>query len=180
MVDIWRYNQLNKLPTHERLKEALWYCPDTGRFVWLISRPKIVKGTFAGNTKNSRVPYILIGLDGKQYYAHRLAWLYMTGKEPKEMIDHKDGNGLNNKWLNLREANKSQNARNCKVKSNSKSGVKGISKNRKGYLVKVCLGTYSTMEEALEVYNKAISQFYGDFARLSENLEVQPIAAGNA
>lgn len=162
---------MNKLPTLKRLKEILWYDPNTGVFIWLITRPKIKKGTIAGNTKKSRVPYILIGIDGKQYYGHRLAWLYMTGIEPKEMVDHRDGNGLNNKWDNLREANKSQNARNCKVKSNSKSGVKGISKNRKGYLVKVCLGTYATMEEAVEVYNKAISQFYGEFARFSENIE---------
>ena len=42
------------------------------------------------------------------YRAHRLAFLYMKGYIPK-LIDHKDRNGLNNKWNNLREANKSTN-----------------------------------------------------------------------
>lgn len=168
MGNFQRYDQLNKLPTLERLKEMLWYCPNTGIFIWLKSKQKINIGAIAGNTKKSRVPYILIGLDNKQYYGHRLAWLYMTGNEPKEMIDHKDGNGLNNKWENLREATKCQNARNSKVKCTSKTGIRGISKNREGYLVKLCIGTYPTIEEAVEAYNSAVIQFHGEFSRLAE------------
>lgn len=85
-----------KLPSYERLRELLYYVPKEGIFYSMKTNKQI------GSTKNSRVPYILVGIDGKQYYGHRLAWLYMTGEEPKDIVDHKDGNGLNNKWENLR------------------------------------------------------------------------------
>lgn len=162
--------QKMKLPTRNRLFELVYYVPETGIFYSIKTNKQI------GSTKNSRVPYVLIGIDGKQYYAHRLAWVYMTGEEPKDIIDHKDGNGLNNKWENLREANKRQNAANSKVKSTSKLGVRGISKNREGYLVRICLGTYETLEEAIKVYNEAMFYHHGEFAKLSVKPEQQPNA----
>lgn len=151
-----------KLPSTERLKQLFWYDPNTGIFI------RLKDGSIAGSTKQSRVPYVLICVDGKQYYAHRLAWVYMTGSEPKGLVDHKDTNSLNNKWENLREATKSQNGLNSKVRSTNKLGVKGISKNKQGFLVRICLGTYDTLEEAIEVYNAAIMQHFGEFAKLSE------------
>lgn len=53
----------------------------------------------------------MIGIDGKRYLAHRLAWFYVTGYWP-ELIDHVDGNRSNNAWSNLREANKLINQQN--------------------------------------------------------------------
>lgn len=158
-------SQKLKLPTYNRLKELIYYIPETGIFYSIKTNKQI------GSTKKSRVPYVLIGIDGKQYYAHRLAWVYMTGEEPKGIIDHKDNDGLNNKWKNLREATKSQNGINSKVRSTNKLGVKGISKNRQGYLVRICLGTYDTLEEAIEVYNSAILQHFGEFANFSKMSE---------
>ena len=68
---------------------------------------------------------MIIGINGKIYRAHRLAWLYMTGKWPKEEIDHKDTNSLNDKIENLRICNDFQNKANRKTPSTNKTGFKG-------------------------------------------------------
>jgi prefoldin subunit 5 len=151
----------------EYLKSILHYDFETGLFTWLVNKSFRCKiGDIAGRFNDSM--HRCICIDGKQLYAHRLAWLWMTGEWPKNLIDHKDNNPSNNKWENLREATRSQNGKNSKVRITNKLGIKGISKNRSGYLVRICLGTYDTIEEAIEVYNKAILKYYGEFAKLSE------------
>ena len=65
--------------TQERLKEVLHYNPETGIFVWEHSTPYVSAGTTAGWIDNG---YIRIYVDGKEYKAHRLAFLYMEGYFP--------------------------------------------------------------------------------------------------
>jgi hypothetical protein len=64
--------------TQERLKSLLNYNPETGEFTWLVNRRGAWAGEIAGYPKHtgSGKVYIIIGIDGKKYYAHRLAWLY--------------------------------------------------------------------------------------------------------
>ena len=76
--------------TQEQLMKVLNYYPDTGIFTWKISLSNRTKvSSNAGTHKNNG--YIRINIDGYFYYAQRLAWLYMTGDWPKELIDHKNG-----------------------------------------------------------------------------------------
>lgn len=109
--------------TQAQLKEILTYNPDTGDFVWKNGRP-------AGSTKNIKRPnrtpisYIIVGVRGRNYRAHRLAWLYMTGEFPATFLDHKDGDGLNNRWGNLRLATPRQNGYNT---ANYGRYMKGVS-----------------------------------------------------
>jgi hypothetical protein len=51
---------------------------------------------------------------------------YLLGAGVGDVIDHVDGNGLNNTRSNLRKCTRSENAKNAKLKSNSKSGIKGV------------------------------------------------------
>jgi hypothetical protein len=102
--------------TQSRLKQILTYNSETGIF-HRISNNKIA----GGKTGNG---YILIGIDKKQHYAHRLAWLYMTGEMPVNLIDHKNMDKADNRFSNLREATYSQNIANKKCMS--KSGFKGV------------------------------------------------------
>lgn len=64
---------------------------------------------------------------GKQYIVHRTIYEMHHGKIAKGMlIDHIDGNPRNNRIENLRMVTPSENQRNCKRKSNNKSGVTGL------------------------------------------------------
>lgn len=92
-----------------------------------------------------------------------------------ELIDHGDGNGLNNRKSNLRMANKSLNAANSKVRSDNKSGYRCVYKNPKGrYYAQITvmgktvnIGTFDTKELAAKAYNKVALQCFGEFARLN-------------
>jgi len=110
--------------THRRLLEALRYDPETGLFWWLERAKKRRLDKPAGSRHNKG--YWQINVDAKPQLAHRLAWFYMTGKWPKDEVDHEDRDKTNNRWLNLRPATHKQNAENVAVRKHSKSGVKGV------------------------------------------------------
>ena len=159
--------------TAERLRELLEYDPVTGRFWWRVSRGSVQDGALAG-ALGVKDRYLQIRIDGRLYYCHRLAWLYMTGTWPAGRLDHRDLNGHNNRWENLRPATHSQNIHNTKARKNSRSGIKGVSYNpkRKRWEARIMqdgrtihLGRYLTKEEAAEAYRLAALARYGDFAR---------------
>lgn len=76
---------------------------------------------------NATREYIVVDLGqyGREY-AHRLAYFWVHGEWPPNLMDHRDNNGLNNAWDNLRPATYSQNGFNTKVNSRNKSGVTGV------------------------------------------------------
>lgn len=120
--------------TQDRLKELLHYDPDTGIFRWKIRKPytSIKPGQKAGKTTQG---YNHIGIDGKGYKAARLAFLYMEGYFPENLVDHENQITTDDRWENLREASKQCNARNSKIQSNNTSGVKGVGKENKKWKV---------------------------------------------
>lgn len=114
--------------TQKRLKEILTYNKESGIFVWKKKTSsksnRTVVGDIAGSvTKNG---YIVIKIDGKLHFAHRLAWLYINGIIPKEQIDHKDHDRTNNRILNLREATHRENMKNLSKRKNNKTGIMGV------------------------------------------------------
>lgn len=136
------------------LRSILHYNPETGSFIWLVKiGSNDLIGSFAGSVTNRG--YISIGIKDKRYMAHRLAWLYMTGFWPKDQIDHINGNKNDNRWLNLREADNSQNQHNRKANANNSLGVKGVSRHGSRYRAYASvngkrhhIGTYATIDEA--------------------------------
>ena len=146
--------------TAKRVQEVLQYNQETGVFTWKRKLSNTIHiGDVAGNFR--KTGYVCIQVDGKIYFAHRLAWLYMTGEMPIGEVDHKIG--LGNQWSNLRDGNKSQNMQNKrKAHLNNKStGILGVSyhKKRKKYTAqigvggkKIHLGEYKTAEEAQSAY----------------------------
>ena len=90
----------------DTLKKIFHYNPDTGIFTRLrtnktIENPNPLSGyieiTFCRNYQQ------------KTYKAHRLAWLYMTGINPTDQIDHINGIRNDNRWVNLRECTNREN-----------------------------------------------------------------------
>jgi hypothetical protein len=158
-----------------RLRELLHYDPETGIFTW-IGRSRgsnIVLGTPAGTSEGSD-GYIRIGIDGKQYRAHRLAWLYMTGEWPSEEVDHEHGDRADNRWEKIREATRVQNMRNKTLYKNNFTKMKGVGRIGNKFRARITvdgktihLGCYDTKEEASAVYAEASAKFFGEFARVA-------------
>jgi hypothetical protein len=93
------------------LKQVFLYDPKSGEFRWKIDqRPRGKAGALAGYMTHG---YVKISYRGKKHYAHRLAFLYMTGEVPKE-IDHINQCRSDNRWSNLRASNRRQNLANVK------------------------------------------------------------------
>ncbi len=114
-----------KTLTQEYLKEILHYNPLTGIFKNRLTRnSRSLKGSVAGYITVRG--YEVIGIKGKIYQSHRLAWLYMEGYFPENEIDHEDRNPSNNKFDNLRVASHMCNMRNKGMYSANKSGITGV------------------------------------------------------
>jgi hypothetical protein len=63
---------------------------------------------------------------GREYYAHRVAWALHTGAWPKGEIDHINGDKADNRIANLREVTKVENSRNMPLPANNTSGHIGV------------------------------------------------------
>ena len=115
--------------TQKRLKELFYYNKTIGIFIRIKDVGKKVKrGDLAGTLKKDG--YIKMFIDGKNYYAHRLIWLYVKGELPKEQIDHINGNKSDNTFNNLREVSRSENAKNQPINTNNTSGFIGVYWNK--------------------------------------------------
>lgn len=163
-----------KILSAQRLQEVLSYCGETGEFHWLVSpSPQVRKGSLAGNIKPDGYRQIMIF--GKNYRAHRLAWLYVTGEWPASIIDHKNMDRADNRWENLRLATKSTNAANSKLRVDNTSGHKGI--HFLDWLGKWVVyvgsrpnnyvGVYFELSDAIRARDEASRKRYGEFARAS-------------
>lgn len=166
------------LPTQELLLQLLTYSPSTGKLLW-NERPiemfktsractiwnKKYSGKEAGtisNVKNSDLQYIHISINNKIYRAHMLIWIMIHGNI-EGIIDHIDGNGLNNILINLRDISQSKNIRKCKMRKNNSSGHRGVTLTESGrYAVcimidrkKIHLGRYDDIQYASMIYSTA-------------------------
>jgi hypothetical protein len=108
-----------------------------------------------------------------RFYESNVIWFLRNGEWPDGIVEHKDGNPLNNLANNHRIANYSENACNCKTYSNNTTGVKGVYARPNGYwqvtinkdYKRVYLGTYKSLETAKIVRKLAEQRFHGEFAR---------------
>lgn len=125
------------------------------------------------NTVNGNKKYIRLSICKKHIYLHQAIFIYHHGYLPK-YIDHVNGNSLDNRIENLREANQSLNIANSILSKANTSGYKGvvwrkdtnkwaaqITKNRKNY----SLGSFENIEDAANAYKIASKNMFGEFAR---------------
>jgi hypothetical protein len=158
--------------TAERLRDLLHYDPDTGVWSWLVRQGRACVGATAGWVRADG--YRQIRVDGRAYRAHRLAFLYMTGRWPPRLVDHKNVVPGDDRWCNLRPATESQNQHNRGRAATNTSGLKGasFSKHTRKWLAQIAvrgvrkyLGYFDTPEEAHAAYVAASQQHHGEFAR---------------
>jgi hypothetical protein len=99
------------------------------------------------------------------------------------VVDHIDGNKLNNHRANLRICSVKENSRNRGKQRNNKSGFKGVSKYRDSWVAtirkdgkSIYLGLHKTPEEAHEIYCLAADMLHGDFANHGTDSSLEPSA----
>lgn len=92
------------------------------------------------------------------------------------LVDHRNGNGLDNRRSNLRQATQRDNCRNVLVRPGSTSPFKGVSAHRdtgrwrsRIFIAgrEIALGVYVTEEQAAQAYDAAARKHFGEFATLN-------------
>lgn len=147
--------------TYEDAKSLLSYDKQTGVVRWRsfvnnACRDTLVAGSSAGHK------YVRVRVRGRQYYAHRLAFLLVTGEWPNGFVDHIDGNKLNNSWSNLRDVSQVVNQQNIKARPAKSSDLPlgvYLPKDKRRYKAqirvngkRISIGYFDTAEQAGAAY----------------------------
>lgn len=168
-----RRSDIKPLPSLERLNELFTYDPLTGELRWKSIPEKFHRakvGDLAGTI--GQKGYLVVGIGRVYYLAHRIIWKMMTGSDPIDQIDHEDTNRLNNRWLNLREADNRKNRHNTKLARNNTSGVKGVcwDKSHKAWAATIDrkrIGRFKDKQDAIAARMKAAEELHGPFMRVA-------------
>lgn len=145
--------------TRETLRKHFTYSPESGKFhrillldAWGNETPIFKEaGTIHENG------YVFVQVFSQTMKAHRLAFLYMTGEHP-EFVDHINGGRSDNRWINLRDVSRNENAKNRCIGSNNTSGALGVtwfSQTRQWRArinvngVRYSLGLFDTFDDAV-------------------------------
>ena len=184
---IYTGSEMTKL-TADRLKEVLIYDPDTGLFSHRIDRGKhkhIKAGTIVGSVHSEG--YVVIDVDRKLYFAHRLAWLYMHGEHPVADIDHINGDRSDNRASNIRVATRSENMPNVsRASKRNSSGLLGAHKYRDKWSASISingarkhLGVFDSAEDASAAYLERKAEMH-PFSTITYTEAVKAAASGVA
>jgi len=179
----------------ELIRISLRYDPETGELFW----NKRYEDTFSAtkrfsqaglaaiwNSKYADKPaFTSVGARGyrhgkfnrKDFTLHRVAFLLQNGEWPKECVDHINGDKLDNRWSNLREASRAQNTWNSRGYSKTSPYI-GVSWNTRAriYIASICkdgkyfyIGRSKDPEALARKRDQLAKQFFGDYARLNFN-----------
>ena len=145
--------RFKKLPDLDYIKSILDYDPETGVFTWKVKMSsKQNVGDEAGSVDNKG--YRILGIRKSNFKAHRIAYYYVTGCDPREsQVDHKNRDKNDNRFDNLRLTDNSGNQHNrgrtgVHFHKASQRYTAAVSFNK----VKHYLGLFDTVFEALCAY----------------------------
>lgn len=158
------------LISQELLHELFEY--RDGYLYWKNSKGSRVRPDRRAGTVND-TGYLRVDLFGKHFRVHRLIYLMFHGRLPK-ILDHINGNKLDNRIENLRPATAAQNKFNSVKPKTNKSGIKNVfwNKQLKKWTVSMSVknkakyfGSYETIEEAAQVAQQKRNELHKEFAR---------------
>lgn len=148
---------------------------DDGDFARLAQFPWHV--IFSGQ---SHVYAMRIRADRSHSLMHREILGLPSTKQDKRVVDHIDGNPLNNCRANLRICTRAENNRNCnRVQRTSMAGLKGVrlTKSGKRWEARISfdgrlrsLGCFPLKESAGAAYDRAARELFGEFAAPNSEL----------
>lgn len=122
----------------EHFKSCFIYDQDTGVLTWRRRPLEHFKNSHGCNTWNTKFAgkvagskdadgYLVVKIDFKSHRVHRVIWEMCNGPIPNgKKIDHEDHDRENNRLSNLRLTDEAGNAKNCSLRSDSKSGICGV------------------------------------------------------
>lgn len=153
--------------------ERLSYNPETGVFIWIKNNKSGRKLIGKDPTSANNHGHLKICISGYRYYAHRIAWFFVTGDQPN-VIDHINGDPSDNRFCNLRNCTQAENMMNHGCKTN-KSGLPcGVTVTPAGrYRARIehngqvfRMGMFSTAEQAEAAYLNKRSELFKEFHRV--------------
>ena len=167
-----KHPALNVDYIEDRLRADL----QSGRLWWVDAskyhRPLV--GKEAGHVRRGRrnKNYWVVRISGISYLRSHLIMALATGRWPDDEVDHKNGNSLDDSITNLRHATRQQNSQNIKTRKRLSSLPMGIRLMPSGrYQARITidkrqtyLGTFASVDDAKEMYQRARRQYFGDFA----------------
>lgn len=166
-----KIDSMTRRPIPEESADLLAYDAETGVITWKVSKHPIAQGSVAGGVHPDG--YRRIGILGKQYQAHRVAWLLHYGEQPPQFLDHINGERDDNRISNIRAVTNAENQRNSRINANNTTGVKGVhfDKTAGRYKAKfkvntkqVSCGYHDTVEQAAEAIRARREELHGEFA----------------
>ena len=162
-------------PTSDRIRSMFTLRPD-GCLVWID--PSKYHIDLVGKNAGAPIPggsgktYWAVQIDGVKVRRSHIVFCLTHGRWPSLQIDHINGNSLDDRPCNLREATVTQNAWNHRTRKKSSPWPMGVRRSKSGRFVariavnhnKITIGTFDTASDAEAAYRSARRQHFGEFA----------------
>ncbi len=149
------------LPSRQELLEKYTYVPKTG----LLYHNRLGRVVGSKSKFGLQVRHAKLNLA-----VHRVAWKMVTGKDPVDTINHINRDPFDNRWVNLREATRSQQ---CWNSSQPSKHMKGAKPQGKKWIARIrrngkeiYIGSFDTEMEAHLAYCHLAERLHGEFACL--------------
>lgn len=156
---------------------ARWVALTRGRFALVddYDFARVSAKPWSYSPASERLGYAVARFGQKIVKLHRFVWSN-RGLPLPSAIDHRNGDGLDCRFANLRVATSKENIRNRRLDIDSTVGFKGVTVSSPGRAYRarirvdgdlVSLGTFGDPTDAARAYDAAAIKYFGEFARLN-------------